>query len=224
MIAGAAGCASATDPTPEKREENEILVYGQLDKVKIGDLIIRERVSRDFGRWDDMRACYSSDSTVDISWFRGSGFDFAVASRKAAGSGNSSFHKMEPCLIDINGDRAIVDVGVAIHLQTLMDNVEVLLIGHGRMLYRVERNDSDWLISHLTGIYVMDTLQSAVPGEAVSVDLQRLVNYRSSYRYLSYLLEVSGRPVSQDLPGVDKPESVDAILAANANWLSQRSE
>lgn len=193
----------------------------QLDRVAIGQLILQERVARDTGRWDQMRACYSGHSTVDISWFRGSGFDFVDASRKAADGDSHSFHKMEPCLVDIKGGRANVDVGVAIHLRTLMDEVEVLLVGHGRMLFRVERRDSNWLINHLTGIYVMDTLQPAVPGEAVSVDRERLAKYRSSYRYLSYLLESSGRPVSQDLPGVDRPGSVDAILTANAAWLNQ---
>lgn len=193
----------------------------QLDRVRIGHLILQERVARDTGRWDQMRACYSGNSTIDISWFRGSGFDFVDVSREAADSGSASFHKMEPCLVDIKGDRANVNVGVAIHLRTLMNNVEVLLIGHGRMLFRVERRASNWLINHLTGIYVMDTLQPAVPGEAVSVDRERLATYRASYRYLSYLLELSGRPVSQDLPGVDRPDSVDAILTANTDWLNQ---
>ncbi|WP_139792239.1 nuclear transport factor 2 family protein [Henriciella litoralis] len=196
----------------------------QLDRVRIAHLILQERVARDTGRWDQMRACYSGDARVDISWFRGSGFDFVDASREAADSGSGSFHKMEPCLVDVRDDRAIVDVGVAIHLRTLMDKVEVLLIGHGRMLFRVERTGSNWLINHLTGIYVMDTLQPAVPGEAVSFDRERLAAYRSSYRYLSYLLEMSGRPVSQDLPGVDRPDSVDAILTANTEWLNQQSE
>lgn len=196
----------------------------QLDRVRIGHLILEERAARDTARWDKMRACYSGDSTVYISWFTGSGFDFVDASRRVADGGSHSFHKMEPCLVDIKGDRAIVDVGVAIHLRTLMDNFEVLLVGYGRMLFRVERCGSSWLINHLTGIYVMDTLQPAVPGEAVNVDRKRLATYRSSYRYLAYLLELSGRPVSQDLPGVDRPDSVDAILAANSDWLNQRAE
>ena len=195
---------------------------GNLDKVEIADLIIRERVSRDFGRWDDMRACYAAESTVDISWFKGSGFEFVDASRSMANKGAGSFHKIEPCLIDIKGDRATVDVGVTIYLQTMIDGIEASLVSHGRMLFRVKRaENARWYIDHVTGIYVADSLQAAIPGAVIQIDPERLSNYRIPYRFLSYVLHSMGRPASQDLPGIDRPESIAAIREVNEAWLGE---
>ena len=48
-------------------------VLDAADTSAITQLILRERESRDLGRWDEMRECFFGDSVVRISWFRGSG-------------------------------------------------------------------------------------------------------------------------------------------------------
>ena len=55
------------------------------DENLIDNLIQRERTARDTARWQDMADCYSSDSAVDVSWFQGSGKDFAKLSSEWAG-------------------------------------------------------------------------------------------------------------------------------------------
>src|SRR5579863_2500123 len=55
-------------------------VLDSADITFISQLILRERESRDLGRWDQMRDCFWPDSVVRISWFRGNGPDFVTGS------------------------------------------------------------------------------------------------------------------------------------------------
>ena len=75
------GFASAETAMDECLGGGDMSDNEQLDRVSVSHLILQERVARDTGRWDQMRACYAGDSTVDISWFRGSGFDFVRQGR-----------------------------------------------------------------------------------------------------------------------------------------------
>ena len=51
------------------------------------------------------------------------------------------------------------------------------------------------------------------------LDEARLGRYRESYRYLSYLADERGHGANQERPGADRPDLVDAVLAADAEWL-----
>ena len=51
----------------------------QLDLIAIENLVARERAARDGLRWAEMGDYYHPESTVDISWFKGSGAEFTSA-------------------------------------------------------------------------------------------------------------------------------------------------
>lgn len=53
-----------------------------LDKENILELIQFERFCRDNSLWDSMYQCFSKDSTVNISWFKGSGAEFVESSKE----------------------------------------------------------------------------------------------------------------------------------------------
>ena len=55
-------------------------VRDAADTSAITQLILKERESRDLGRWEDMRDCFHADSQIRISWFRGNGADFVKGS------------------------------------------------------------------------------------------------------------------------------------------------
>ena len=85
------------------------------DRFDIEDIVRRERTCRDMKRWDDLAACYNDDSYIDISWFQGSGAEFARAGSLMA-SKMLSFHELGSMAVTIADDRAITDMGVTIHL------------------------------------------------------------------------------------------------------------
>ena len=88
-------------------------------------------------------------------------------------------------------------------------------------MWRVQKLKGQWLIAGLRGIYIRDTLIPRNPNQVVKLDEERLSKFRPSYRYLSYVLTAGGQPAHDDLPGVDQPETVAALRAAESKWLEQ---
>jgi hypothetical protein len=61
---------------------------------EIAGLVLRERQSRDRGRYDRMADCFAGDSAVEMSWFRGGGAAFVRATRDMAG-GDHAVHQYQ---------------------------------------------------------------------------------------------------------------------------------
>src|SRR5215469_6550542 len=59
-------------------------VLEAADVSAVSQLILRERVSRDLGLWEQMRDCYHDDSAVRISWINASGPEFVRRSKEMA--------------------------------------------------------------------------------------------------------------------------------------------
>ena len=199
-------------------------VQNPLETVLVADLIYRERAARDACLWPEMLACWHSESYVDVSWFQGSGADFTAASqRDSAASQTLSFHQMAPSVVTVRGDRALADTGCAIHAMRLLGEVEVAVISHTRLLSRALRRGDDWLIAGLRMIYIRDLLVPRDPTRMPVIDQSVLQDFRTSYRYLSFILTQSGHAPRMDLPGIDKPETVAALCAGERHWLEKDS-
>lgn len=192
----------------------------ELDKLAVAEVVQTERAARDQGQWARMAACYHPDSVVSISWIETSGAEFVAASQKAFAAGLRHLHQMAPTLVTLNGDRALAESGAAILLGGRIGDAEVLVTSHARMHARVERRDSVWRIVRLGAVYFEDEMRARIPGEVPALDAARLAGYRPSLRFLSYLLEESGKTPRADLAGVDRPDLVEAFLNAEQDWLA----
>jgi hypothetical protein len=53
-------------------------VHDAADVSAVTQLVLRERLSRDLGLWEQMRDCFDDDSVVRISWINASGPESAV--------------------------------------------------------------------------------------------------------------------------------------------------
>ena len=80
----------------------------------------------------------------------------------------------------------------------------------------------NWHLVSLDCIYAHDSLTASIPGESINLDAERLKQYRSSYRCLSYVLEEKGFPVRKDLPGDDEPGMVTDIYGNAFRWLERK--
>ncbi len=192
----------------------------ELDKLAVAEVVQTERAARDQGQWARMAACFHPDSIVSISWIETSGPDFVAASEKAFAAGMRHLHQMAPTLVTLNGDRALAESGAAILLGGRISDVEVMVTSHARMHARVERRDGAWKIVRLGAVYFEDAMAARVPGETPELDAARLAGYRPSLRFLSYLLEESGKTPRADLAGIDRPDLIDAMLGADQAWLA----
>lgn len=192
----------------------------ELDKLAVAEVVQTERAARDQGQWARMAACYHPDSVVSISWIETSGHEFVAASERAFAAGMRHLHQMAPTLVTLNGDRALAESGAAILLGGRIGGVEVMVTSHARMHARVERRDGVWRIVRLGAVYFEDEMRPRIPGEVPALDSARLAAYRPSLRFLSYLLEEGGKSPRPDLAGIDRPDLVEGMLAAEQAWLA----
>ncbi len=188
------------------------------DITAISQLVLRERNSRDQGQWDTMRDCFHPDSIVKISWFNGSGPEFVAGSIDMAERGVFAKHRLSPVLVTLAGDRAVASLGVTIDIPKVIDGVDLILSAHGRLIYRTERRDEVWRIFSLDCIYVRDELMPSILGTTVTIDPAEVEGFRSSYRNLAYCLMKTGYEIDQNLPGEDRPETVEKLMSAINRW------
>ncbi|GJF33433.1 hypothetical protein KNE206_61330 [Kitasatospora sp. NE20-6] len=189
------------------------------DIAEIGQLVLHERQARDRGWWESMAKCFAPDSTVRLSWFTGSGAQFTARSREMSGRGDAAVHRLAPPVVDVRGDRALVELPAVIEMRTLLDEVQVDLASYARLAYRVERRFGHWQILSLDAVYERDVLTPSVPGTALAVDPADLAGLRPPYRMLAHLFDRLGYQVGDDLYGDDRPEELAAFHRRSFAWL-----
>ena len=194
----------------------------RFDRIDIADLILRERLARDTHEWDEMLACYHPDSYVEVSWFKGGGAEFVEMTRGAArpSSVNVNFHLMTPPVVKVAGDRAISETPCGLRSFSRMGEGEISFQGFVRLYWRARRDEDRWLIAGLRCLYVKDEIGGRDPQFHPMFDPPTLAGYRDAYRYTSANLANLGVAVRDDLPGVDRPETMAALRAGERGWLA----
>ena len=119
--------------------------------------------------------------------------------------------------------RWLVDSNCTVHAFTLIDGIEVDLVSYCRLQWRAQKSGSQWLIAGLRSIYIRDAIALVIPQKAPKLDLKLLARLRPSYRFIAYLTRKAGNNVRDDLPGVDRPDTVVVLRAGEQKWLTQIS-
>tara|TARA_R110000772_G_scaffold249588_3_gene364093 strand:+ start:2649 stop:3443 length:795 start_codon:yes stop_codon:yes gene_type:complete len=220
---GAARAQTRSVKTPNPDVDLFAFVQEQIDSTAIGQLVLRERRARDMQDWAGLAASYTANSTVDMSWFKGTGAQFAEASSKMAAGGLLTFHEPGPTFTQIEGNRALGDTAMTLHVVREIGGVDVDITGYIRALTRHERqSDGGWLMAGFRSYYVHDLILPVNPSRVPEIDPAALKDFRPSYRYLSWVLSISGHPISNELPGIDRPETVKALIATEQSWLKEQ--
>jgi len=187
-----------------------------IDKFNIKELVEFERYCRDQKLWDEMEKCFHPDSSVNISWFSGTGHEFIEASKKMQ---SNAKHKINDTLIWLNKYRAVVEMMATIHISGELDGFPVDLMSYSRLHFRVEKRDGIWRISSFDSIYEKDLLVPVYPNNQIVIQGEQLRKYRPSYASLSYMLAKEGYDIDINLAGEDKPETIEKLYETSAKWL-----
>ncbi len=193
-------------------------VLDAADVSAITQVILRERESRDEGRWGPMRECFHDDALIRISWITGNADEFVNGSRDMAERGVLAKHRLGPILVRHHGNRAIATLGGVIDSPVKLDGVDAHLSSYARFYYRAERRQDRWKLSGFEAVYLRDELLPAVPGQSIVIDPEALKPFRSSYRLLSYVLSRNNYQVNSDLPGDDRQDTVDKLENELFTW------
>jgi hypothetical protein len=185
----------------------------------IRHLLLAERTAKDLADWDTMASAFASEARVRVSWFDGSGTDFVAGARaRAARGGTPSFHEIGAVSVVVNGPRALADAPCAVHIRGAVAGVEVDVVSRGRLCWRVVDVDGAWRIRSMDMVYFQDSLSPVHAGMALPPP--DTGGSRPSYRFLRLLLASSGFSVPADLPGLDRPDLVDRLVAEHLEWFS----
>jgi SnoaL-like domain len=122
-------------------------VLEAADVSAVTQLILRERLSRDLGLWEQMRDCFHDDSVVRISWINASGPEFVRRSKEMAERNVQASHRLGPILVTLAGDRAIAQLVTIIDIPFKLEGIEVMLSSHTRLLLRAERREGVWRLA-----------------------------------------------------------------------------
>ncbi|WP_405771844.1 nuclear transport factor 2 family protein [Streptomyces sp. NBC_00080] len=217
-LLAAAPASAATPPSSSGLHLQDLAVQKEVETV-----VLTERWARDMAKWDVMADQFHPDSLVDISWIRTTGPEFARLSRQSFEAGARSCHVLSPVLVHVNGRRATADTGMIIAGRVEVAGQIVCLTAYSRIVERLEKRSAGWRISELRTIYQFDSLAPVNPGDTFRLEPDRLAGYRPSYSALSYWVEDTrgAAAVRNDLPGVDRPETMKDLYEANNAWLAE---
>ena len=202
---------------------------GLLDRLAIAEIIQQERAARDFAVWSEMASYYHPDSSVEVSWFKGSGQEFVERTRKQYERAQQQsdhaerihFHEMGSAVVTLNGARAIAETACTLHSFFPLDGIACKNTAFVRLMWRAQRLDGRWLIAGLRCLYIRDLISPCNPGQTPHLDQAELDRYRVSYRFTCHHLARLGLDPKDDLPGVDRPETMVALRQGERAWLGQ---
>ena len=191
-----------------------------LEKESVKELVQFERYCRDNALWEEMDRCYTADSQIIISWFHGTGHEFVEASKKMAGRAP---HKIYNTQVWLHGDRAVAVMITTIQKRVELDGVLLELNSDAKLVFRLRKEDGMWFIAGMEGVYEKDSLTPVVPAGGFTLPKQALTEFRESYGCLAWVLSRSGYEIDGELPGIDRPDLVDAFFKKTEEWLNQDS-
>ena len=101
-----------------------------------------------------------------------------------------------------------------------IDGVEYHRLGWARLLYKVVKENGVWKVAGLDCIYERDMLIPTIPDAKCFVDPAEFASFRQSYKCVSWLFNRTGMPCSDELPGDDRPETVQKLYDEAEAWLN----
>jgi hypothetical protein len=196
------------------------------DKIACAELVQTWGVCRDQGRWDELRATFTPDGLISVSWFRGPFAQFVDECRTSFEAGHIwSRHHLFPPTIKLNGDRAVVETSVIIRVRQPFNGIQIDLTSCSRFLDRQERYGSGWRIAERAAIYELDRLDPVEPSPAFQ-DLFKgadTAGYPEQYRYMAFrLAHAPGRTLASVIYRDRGPETAD-LYERFSGWLAGKA-
>ncbi len=189
-----------------------------VDKASIKELVEFERFCRDNALWDEMKKCYADDSHVNISWYQGSGHGFVDASSKMT---QFAPHKIYNTEVWLKGSKAVAIMMTTVQMRHTIDGYPVEVSSDAMLVFRTQKIDGQWYIVSFESIYQKDAIIPVFPNSVINIPAEEITKYRTSYGAMIYMAKKAGMTVSEELPGIDRPDLVEKLYRETDEWLSK---
>ena len=193
---------------------------GILDRASILQVIGEWGIWRDTFRWDKLRATYTRNGRMTVSWFDGTADDFVAGCQRMSVDTERRIlnqHLIGTSGVELAGDRAVAETRTTILARLAVDEVhcDVTMIGrfHDRFL-----QEDGWRIAHRVVIFEKDSIAPVDPAVTFVADEARLARYPEAYRWAGYFLANRGMEVNLDLPKPGSP-ALERLYADGRAWL-----
>lgn len=195
-----------------------------LDKACVRELIEIDRYCRDYGYFEQERACWFDDGEVYASWFKGPIDEFlAKSSRKDKAP---STHKIYNIPVWLNGSRAVAECICVIHFRTELSGELIDLNVWSRLHFRAEKREGRWGLVYFEGIYERDRLDPVFGDSKFFIPREELqkfrpCNWNQCARLALYSADsFGGGLVNADKwCGPDKPETIQHLYEESSCWI-----
>jgi hypothetical protein len=191
-------------------------VRDAADTSAITQLILKERESRDLGRWEDMR-----DVLTPIRRSASAGFAATAPTssrdrstwRAATCSPSTGSRPFASCS---RGERAVATMSAVIEIPVELKGGAMNLLSYTRFVYRAERREGTYF--QLRRDLSARRTHARHSGHSIAIDPDELRPFRPTYRLLSYVLSKQGYAIDSELAGEDRPDSVGALMRGIFAW------
>ena len=191
-----------------------------LDRAAITQVVQDWGLARDEGRWDTLRACYTSDAVMHTTWFVGSASEFVERSMAAAKAGARVQHFIGAATITLLGDKAVAETRMMLLVRGKLDGVEVDVTCWGRFHDRFVKRGGLWRIVKRVPVYEKDRLDPVDPAARLTLDAEALALQPAGCRHLVYLQSRNGAQIAPDV-AASGTVALAPLEAESSSWLAQ---
>lgn len=191
------------------------------DFEAVHNLVVAERMYRVSHRNAELAECYAEDADIHTSWQSGGRETFVGKTAVETQQSLPIVNRCNPPLIHLRGRRALVEYPMTTTREVIVNGEKAVLTSFMLLIYRVEKRGGQWKIVSMLSINEYDELKPAVPGTDLKVNSNDVKDYRLSYRWLTYTRTLAGGTISQDLIGIDRPETVKKTYEDGYKWLNE---
>ena len=200
--------------------ENASELETWLDRASITQVVQDWGLARDDGRWDQLRACYTSDAVMHTTWFVGSASEFVERSIASAKAGARVQHFIGAATIALAGDKAVAETRMILLVRAKLDGVVVDVTCWGRFHDRFVKRDGLWRIVKRVPVYEKDRLDPVDPAASLTLDAEVLAQHPEGCRHLVYLQARNGAQIAPDVAAAGT-DALTRVEAESASWLAQ---
>lgn len=190
-----------------------------LDRAAITQVTQEWGIARDAGRWDRLRACYTSDAVMHTTWFVGPAAEFVERSMAAARAGARVQHFIGATTMELRDDKAVVETRMVLMVRGLLEGVEVDATCWGRFHDRFVKREGQWRILKRVPVYEKDRLDAVDPSATLSIDRDVLARQADGCRHLTYMQSRGGATIMPN-SAVPGSEALARLEAESAAWLA----
>ena len=195
-----------------------------FDKLEIAQLLQNWGTWRDAGEFDKLRICYTDDATMVTSWFDGPAsvfVDRSVEMRKHQPKDRGAMHLIGGTTAEVNGNKAFAETRITLLARSMVHDKLADATVYGRFLDFLLKVNGDWRIQRRVPVYDKDFLQLVVPGETVSLNVERLAKQPIGFRHMAYVQSASGLTISTTIPDPNSDEE-KALYRSGQAWLKNK--